>query len=202
MDGGGRSGARARQDISARHRAEMELREAYAELARSQTLLAEQATRDELTGCFNRRAFNGLHSDEVARSIRHDHATTLLLIDLDHFKSVNDRLGHRAGDKVLAEAGRRISERVRKTDRVARYGGEEFAVILPETTAADATLLAEQLKECLSSEAIVVRSHDGGRGRRYHGEHRDRRALGRLPRRHFARQRGGRGALPREGRRS
>ena len=94
--------------------------------------LKRLATRDALTGLLNRRELNRIMKEEVERSNRFGRPFSLVMLDLDHFKSVNDTHGHAAGDLVLQEAAKRMSSCLRKTDRIARYGGEEIAVLLIE----------------------------------------------------------------------
>jgi diguanylate cyclase (GGDEF)-like protein len=89
---------------------------------------------DSLTNVGNRRAFDEALSVEVARARRHQRDLALVLLDLDHFKRINDTLGHRAGDDVLAALAHRVRSLLRASDRLFRYGGEEFAVLLPEAT--------------------------------------------------------------------
>ncbi len=106
----------------------------------------ELATRDALTGVYNRHALLDALKGFVARSRRDGEPVAMLMIDLDHFKAVNDRWGHLAGDEVLREVARRIGRRLRASDFLARYGGEEFLVVLPNTVAAGAARLAEAIR--------------------------------------------------------
>jgi two-component system, cell cycle response regulator len=103
-------------------------------LKRFQDLLAMKAQVDGLTGVYNRAHMNQRLTEEVARSIRYRNVFTLVLTDLDHFKSINDRFGHPFGDTVLQAFADLLTRAVRATDVVCRYGGEEFALIFPETT--------------------------------------------------------------------
>ena len=103
------------------------------------------ATRDELTGLLNRRELNRILSEESDRSARFGRPFTLVMLDLDHFKLVNDEHGHAARDLVLQETAKRISRHLRKTDRVARFGGEEMAVLLIELDQDQAIEVAERL---------------------------------------------------------
>jgi diguanylate cyclase (GGDEF)-like protein len=125
--------------------------EANAELQRL-------ASTDPLTGLLNRRRFEELALAEIDRALRYARPLSLLLIDLDHFKRVNDTYGHAVGDVTLKEAARRLLVAVRSTDRVARYGGEELAVLLPETPAAEAQELAERLRRTIGGLPI---NHEG-----------------------------------------
>ncbi len=103
--------------------------------------------RDPLTGLFNRYAFKEILRQEVDRAQRYDRHLSLLMIDIDFFKNVNDLFGHIVGDQVLEEVSEIITAAVRKTDVIARFGGEEFAIILPETTVGHATMLAERIRK-------------------------------------------------------
>jgi diguanylate cyclase (GGDEF)-like protein len=105
------------------------------------------AAHDSLTGLLNRRAFNENLTREFERSQRYGNDMSLIMIDLDHFKSVNDRFGHDAGDEVLRKVAESIREGVRSTDIAARFGGEEFAVILPNTNHDEALRLAQRIQQ-------------------------------------------------------
>ncbi len=109
---------------------------------------------DPLTGLSSRRYLEEQMGVEFKRAVRYNHSLSLLMVDLDHFKKINDTLGHLAGDRVLSEVGRRLARAVRETDFIGRYGGEEFVVILPETTASDATQLAEKMRELIAERPI------------------------------------------------
>lgn len=106
-----------------------------------------QADRDGLTKIGNRRSFEERLSSEAARHGRYDQPLSMILVDLDHFKRVNDTHGHPAGDEVLREMAMLLGEGLRSSDYPARYGGEEFAVILPHTSREQAALLAERLRQ-------------------------------------------------------
>jgi diguanylate cyclase (GGDEF)-like protein len=106
----------------------------------------ERAERDGLTGLFNRRELEQALDAERARHERYGHPLALLLIDVDHFKGINDRFGHDAGDAVLRTVARVILAGVREVDMAARFGGEEFAVLLPETAPEAASDVAERLR--------------------------------------------------------
>jgi two-component system cell cycle response regulator len=95
--------------------------------------LRRLATRDELTGLLNRREYDRILAEEEERARRFGHPLGLVIIDIDHFKAVNDAHGHPAGDAVLAEVARRLAGAIRTVDRVARIGGEEFALLLVQT---------------------------------------------------------------------
>ncbi len=117
------------------------------EMRMAQEKLAEMSVRDELTGMFNRRYFREALEREVSGAQRYGHGLALCMIDLDHFKRVNDTHGHLFGDRVLHEFGRLLNESIRKYDVGCRYGGEEFAVILPDTSLDKAMALCERFRE-------------------------------------------------------
>lgn len=119
-------------------------------------LVQEQAVTDELTSLANRRQFLDALAHELARSARSAETTSLVLCDLDDFKTVNDRFGHPAGDEVLRVVGRVLRETVRELDVPARLGGEEFAVVLPNTMLDGAVRLAERIRVAIAEAAIVV----------------------------------------------
>ena len=108
--------------------------------------MAEAARRDPLTGLFNVRAFHRALGEEIERTERTGSAFSLLMIDIDYLKRVNDRFGHLAGDRVLQQVAHVLADQVRGIDTVARYGGEEFAVLLPETGNERALVVAERLR--------------------------------------------------------
>ena len=101
---------------------------------------------DPLSGCYNRRGFDQLCVREVSRAVRGHHPMSMLAIDVDHFKLVNDEYGHLTGDEVLREMGARLRETARAGDVVARIGGEEFEILAPDTNAAGAHILAERVQ--------------------------------------------------------
>lgn len=110
-----------------------------------------RADRDGLTRIYNRHSFDERLVYEIKRRRRYNHDLSLLMVDLDHFKSVNDTYGHKAGDMVLKKVGEILTETFRGTDLAARYGGEEFVVLLPHTTEKDAWCLAERVREAIQS---------------------------------------------------
>jgi diguanylate cyclase (GGDEF)-like protein len=123
-------------------------------LAESFAALRQLATKDELTGLLNRREFDRILADEAERAVRFGHALSVLMIDVDHFKHVNDSHGHPVGDAVLQEVARRISSQVRTVDRLARFGGEEFAAVLVQSDRAAAVDVAERI--CRAVDMLPV----------------------------------------------
>ncbi len=122
--------------------------------------LRQAATRDQLTGLLNRREFDRIVREEHERSGRFGRPVSLVLLDIDHFKQVNDTHGHPAGDAVLVEVGRRLCASVRSVDRVARFGGEEFSLVIME--ADSATALETARRACEAVCASPMQLPDGG----------------------------------------
>lgn len=123
-------------------------------------LLAERlehlADHDFLTGLFNRRRFQQEVDREAERMSRHGTRGAVLMIDLDHFKTVNDSFGHRAGDDLLRGVARALQRRLRRTDVLARVGGDEFAMLLPETDADQARIVADGVRETIRRHILVL----------------------------------------------
>jgi len=120
----------------------------------------ELALQDELTGLANRRALEQMLRAEVSRALRHGRPLSILMADVDHFKSINDTYGHRAGDDVLRGVARLVADTLRSIDRAARYGGEEIFVIMPETSIAEAGQVAERLRAAVEGHTFVVDPED------------------------------------------
>ena len=118
------------------------------------------AAVDSLTGVANRRAVIAALDRDVARSIRTREPIAAMMVDIDHFKAVNDRYGHPVGDQVLCNVVNVLRERVRSQDLVGRYGGEEFLVVLPDTTIKGAYLLALQLCEAVEASSFIHEGHE------------------------------------------
>jgi len=112
--------------------------------------LAHLAERDALTGLYNRRAL----LDLAERAVGQQALLAVLMIDLDHFKTINDRYGHAAGDAALRQFAERLSQSCRRGDLVGRYGGEEFCVVLPGATASVAQRVAERLRAAMAAEPV------------------------------------------------
>ena len=128
--------------------------EDVTERKRLENQLQEMASTDPLTGLPNRRHFIGRLEEELARMRRReDHSAALLMLDLDHFKRVNDSLGHAAGDAVLRSFAALLRKELRKADSAGRIGGEEFAVLMPETDRAAAGIFAERLRSIVEQSA-------------------------------------------------
>jgi two-component system, cell cycle response regulator len=129
-------------------------------LIRARDLLRIQATKDALTGVWNRRAILGILENELSSGLRQERPTGILLIDLDHFKRVNDLHGHLVGDLVLRETGRRLSRILRSYDSIGRYGGEEFLIIVPGANQRELCELAERIRALMENEPV-----DSGRNK-------------------------------------
>jgi diguanylate cyclase (GGDEF)-like protein len=117
------------------------------------------AVTDGLTGLYNKRFLLQTLRREISRARRHEHALSLLMADLDHFKQVNDRYGHTAGDRVLKQLAVLLQEQLRAHDLVARFGGEEFAVVLPETDLDGARRVAHKIREAVEGHPFTDGDH-------------------------------------------
>jgi diguanylate cyclase (GGDEF)-like protein len=122
-------------------------------------VLIQQNLRDSLTNAFNHRFFTMRLAEEVERQHRYGGHLSVMLIDIDHFKEVNDTYGHVCGDFILKSVSDSIQTSIRKMDVMARYGGEEFCCILPETETVHAAVLAERIRETIAEEEYVYEGH-------------------------------------------
>jgi diguanylate cyclase (GGDEF)-like protein len=143
-----------REELHARVRAGARLVAVQAELEVAHALLREQAAHDALTGVLNRSAILSHLDRDLARSVRDGKAVAVVMADIDHFKSVNDRFGHPAGDAVLKETARRMNVVVRASDAMGRYGGEEFIIVASPIDIPHATLLAERIRLNVAVEPV------------------------------------------------
>ena len=132
------------------------LRAAFSALADRVADTWRLATVDPLTGIANRQAILGNVDEEIARAARYRHPLSVILLDLDHFKRLNDSNGHAAGDLVLRHVGALLAGNVRTTDTAGRYGGEEFLVVLPETDPDAAAAVAEKLRQIMSRTQVEL----------------------------------------------
>ena len=120
------------------------------------------AYSDAMTGLDNFRQFEETLSDELLRAERYERPLSVILLDIDHFKSFNDTRGHQAGDALLGQLGVVLRNALRNVDRPARYGGEEFVIICPETGADEALLIAERIRQAVQNMPFILPGQDGG----------------------------------------
>jgi diguanylate cyclase (GGDEF)-like protein len=132
----------------------------YNVVTQAQDILTRQASTDPLTGAINRRKLMEIGRAELARQPRQAQSIALLLCDIDHFKRINDTLGHKAGDMVLQDFYRRALGVTRTSDSICRWGGEEFLILLPDTDAPGADQLAERLRQAISAEPFKTGQPD------------------------------------------
>lgn len=142
-------------EINALKHMQKELSEAHATLALKNRELQHAARTDQLTQLANRHQLDAQIEHEMARTQRSSRPFAVLLFDCDHFKSVNDRHGHQAGDRVLIEIASLMRSHVRVTDTVGRWGGEEFLAVLPESDLAGARLVAEKVRQAVAAHSFA-----------------------------------------------
>ncbi len=150
---------RVRERTSRLEELNLQLAGEVAERRRAEAALARAATTDYLTGLLNRRAMVALLEQEALRIRRSHRPFSLLLLDLDHFKAVNDEHGHEVGDRALVEVAERLRLAVRSQDAISRWGGEEVLVFLPETPSHGAAVAAEKLRAAVAGEPLSVLGH-------------------------------------------
>jgi diguanylate cyclase (GGDEF)-like protein len=121
--------------------------------------LKERTRRDALTGACTRREFFETGRAELKRARRYGHPLSLILLDFDHFKQINDRFGHAGGDAVLKMLSRRVMDSLRTSDRYYRFGGEEFVIILPHSELEDALLVAERIRVLVETRSVEHGDH-------------------------------------------
>ena len=143
------------QELRVRLRAGRRILDLQQQLMEAREALRVQATHDALTGLFNRARVLEILLSEIARSERELRPLSVLMVDLDHFKRINDTRGHQAGDAVLREAARRMNATTRQYDSPGRYGGEEFLIVLPGCGARDGYAQAERIREAFACEAFT-----------------------------------------------
>lgn len=148
------------RELRARLAVAMRIIKLETRLREANTKLAYQATHDRLTDVFNRPAITGYAESELLRAQRSARSVSLLLLDLDHFKAINDQYGHQVGDDALCHVVQRMLGSVRPYDWVGRWGGEEFLVVLPDTTYQQALMVAERVRANIANTPLVLDSGD------------------------------------------
>ena len=141
-------------ELIARVKVQLKIKTLQDQLKRSNQLLLELSNTDPLTGLFNRRYFMGALEKEFQRAQRKCGPLTLAILDIDHFKRVNDKYGHPQGDQVLMSLAAVVQGELRRYDIIARYGGEEFIILLPETSPEEGIALAERLRAAVEKMAL------------------------------------------------
>jgi len=144
------------QELQVRLRTGRRIVELQQELLATREELRFQATRDFLTGVWNRGSTVSKLKDEIGRAERRTDQLGVLMCDIDHFKAINDTLGHPAGDAVLVEVASRMQSVVRTYDVLGRFGGEEFLVVAPSTDVPGVTALGERLRAVVSGRPVIV----------------------------------------------
>lgn len=157
------------RELAERRRAQEELRDAnerlkgqLSEIEALQARLRDQAIRDPLTGLFNRRYLTETLQRELARCAREGRPLTVVMLDVDHFKALNDAFGHETGDRMLQELGRFLGDETRHGDVACRFGGEEFVVVLPGASALAAAARAQVWRSAFERLVIPHQGHDVG----------------------------------------
>jgi len=143
-------------ELQVRLRAGIRILDLQAELMAAKEELKEQASRDPLTKLWNRRHILEVLEGELSRIQRNDNPLSVIMLDLDHFKNINDTYGHQVGDEVLRETARRLIHAVRPYDLVGRYGGEEFLIVMPGCGGPDIDKQAERLRLSLCQTPMMV----------------------------------------------
>lgn len=138
----------------ARVRIQLQLRKLTKQLKAANIELTQMAMTDPLTGAFNRRHYMHMATVELQRVVRYQRPASMIILDIDRFKSINDRFGHDVGDRVLVRTAEACSGLLRSNDVFGRIGGEEFTALLPETDVAEASQIAERLREVLSTLTV------------------------------------------------
>jgi diguanylate cyclase (GGDEF)-like protein len=127
------------------------------EVAAYEKILMENNLKDSLTGAYNRRFLTARLTEEFERRLRYARSLSLMMLDIDHFKAVNDTYGHQCGDAMLKAVCETISVELRKLDMLVRYGGEEFCCLLPETDLPSALSMAERIRKTIASREFVYK---------------------------------------------
>ncbi len=145
--------------LAARMRSALRIKESEKLLSKANESLARLASTDSLTEVYNRRYFFEQAHSEFSRAERHHRALSVIMIDADHFKEVNDQYGHSMGDQVLVQLAKICSAHIRTTDFLGRLGGEEFAICCPETGLDGALVMAERIRQSVAQHPIHYDNH-------------------------------------------
>ena len=148
------------RELIARVKVQLKIKDLQDELKIKNARLSELSVTDGLTNIYNRRYLREKLELEFSRCSRYNLPMAYMMFDLDHFKSVNDRYGHMAGDYILVEVAAILKRNSRKPDLVARYGGEEFAMLLPSTQKKGAKALAERVREDVENARFTFEKHE------------------------------------------
>ncbi len=144
------------EELIARVRVQLRIKALQDELVAKNARLEELSRIDYLTQLSNRRHLMEVLNAESSRAVRHGGAMSLVLADIDHFKRTNDQFGHPVGDRCLQLVANTLVSQLRKSDHAARFGGEEFAMVLPETDADGATVVAERFRAAVAASCLLV----------------------------------------------
>lgn len=144
------------EELKVRLRAGRRIIELQEQLMSAREALRVQATYDSLTDLLNRSAILDILRRELARAKRQETSVGVAMVDLDHFKRVNDTYGHTGGDVVLREVAKRMTSSVRSYDAIGRYGGEEFLIVLPECDKQGMLIVAERIRSCICEKPIAI----------------------------------------------
>ncbi|MCG3173635.1 MAG: Response regulator PleD [Myxococcota bacterium] len=148
-------------ELIARVKVQLKIKQLQDDLREANERYRTLSLTDYLTGLYNRRHFMDMLQQEYSRCRRHNAVMSLLIADVDHFKSINDRLGHLKGDEVLSRAALVLKDNLRGHDTVARFGGEEFSILLPMTNGEEAAAVADKLRRKIESELKSVEGLNG-----------------------------------------
>ncbi|MCP3901815.1 MAG: PleD family two-component system response regulator, partial [Desulfobacteraceae bacterium] len=147
------------EELQARIETHLQARQYVKKLKEMNDKLEVLATRDGLTGLYNRRVFNEMFQKQFFQALRYKRELSCILLDIDHFKNVNDSQGHLFGDYVLSELSGSLMANIRKADILARYGGEEFVIVLPNTQQDSAIAVGEKLRSVCEQKSFVKESN-------------------------------------------
>jgi diguanylate cyclase (GGDEF)-like protein len=131
----------------------------FSSINESVSMLYDAAIRDEKTGLYNNKFFETIFEMEAEKARRKQQKLSMIMLDIDHFKKINDTVGHMKADELLKRLAEVLQKQVRKSDIVARFGGEEFIILLPETNLKKAKRFASRMRSAIHSDYILKRNH-------------------------------------------